>query len=64
MAMEEQDQRVKLPDAVGHEGLVTERDIDPAFGLFTEDEKIGKTQAQDTETPNAPNEKKWEGIGD
>lgn len=62
--MEEQDRRVKLPDAVRHEGLVTERDIDPAFGLFTEDEKIVKTRAQDKKTPNAPNKKKWEGIGD
>lgn len=62
--MEEQEQRVKLPDAVRHEGLVTERDIDPAFGLFTEDEKIGKMQDQEADTPDPASEKEWDGIGD
>lgn len=60
--MEEQERRVKLPDAVRHEGLVTERDIDPAFGLFTEDEKAGKTE--ETATSDATNDTKWDGIGD
>lgn len=44
-----EEQRVKLPDAVKHDGLVTERDIDPKFGLFTEDEKIGERQADKKE---------------
>lgn len=62
--MDEQEQRVKLPDAVRHEGLVTERDIDPAFGLFTEEEKIGTAQAQKAEKPNASNETERDRIGD
>ena len=42
-----EEQRVKLQDAVRHKGLVTERDIDPEFGLFAEDEGAGKTQTTD-----------------
>ncbi|WP_182914423.1 hypothetical protein [Paenibacillus sp. 1011MAR3C5] len=42
-------QRVKLPDTVKHEGLVTERDIDEEFGLFTEVPEIGSAYEQKTE---------------
>ncbi|RIX51208.1 hypothetical protein D3P08_17175 [Paenibacillus nanensis] len=62
--MDEQEQRVKLPDAVRHEGLVTERDIDPEFGLFTEEEKTGTAQPQKAEKSNASNKMERDGIGD
>ena len=60
--MENKEQQVKLQDVVRHEGLVTERDIDTRFGLFTEDERIGT--AQKGEARENADKKDWEGIGD
>lgn len=42
-------EQVKLPDAVKHEGLVTERDIDEEFGLFTELPEIGSAREKKPE---------------
>lgn len=47
--MKKDKERMQLPDIVKHEGLVTERDIDEQFGLFTEEPKIGSVHKKETE---------------
>ncbi|MEK3885091.1 hypothetical protein [Paenibacillus sp. PL2-23] len=53
-------QRVKLPEEVYHEGLVTERDIDPEFGLFTEEEEFGAV----ADSRQRSRFRMWDDIGD
>lgn len=48
--MKKDNERIQLPDSVKHEGLVTERDIDEQFGLFTEEPEIGSIRKKDTES--------------
>ncbi|MCR2805233.1 hypothetical protein [Paenibacillus soyae] len=55
-----QNQRMKLPDSVRHEGLVTERDIDPEYGLFTEEEEFGMV----ADSRERSKIRMWDDIGD
>lgn len=56
----EKKQLVKLPDVVRREGLVTERDIDPEFGLFTEDEEFGMV----ADSRERSKLRMWDDLGD